>query len=220
MKLIIRLHILLLLLLLAACGSKKQAVTTATTVPDQTTTTTTTTNTTEQEAICLTARVRMELSSGGRSTSLGGTLRMKRNDVIQLSLVTLGVIEVARLEMTPDYFMAVDKVGRQYVKASYADVSFLRQADVDFNTLQAYFWDDKATDLPGWERKDFISLAGRNFPTKHHITIPTASKTIKADLTLTNMKVDSEWEKRTQLSSRYTEVSVEGLLSRIMELTR
>ena len=227
MKAIMRLSIMMLCLLLAACASKKHAVSSSTTVLGETTITTSPTtadnqpaDASKQEETCITAKVRMELSSGGRGTTVGGMLRMKRNDVIQLSLVTFGVLEVARIEMTPDYFMVVDKMGRQYVKASYGDVSFLRNSDVDFYTIQTFFWDEQTYNYSGWERTDFVSLAGRNLPTKHHITIPNGSKPIKADLTLSNLRIDSEWEKRTQLSSRYTEVSVDELLSRIMELTR
>ena len=68
-------------------------------------------------------------------------------------------------------------------------------------------------------RKDFVSVGGKSLPTKHSITIPTSKKTIKADLTLSNLTTDSEWEKRTQVSSRYKEVSVDELISRIMSLS-
>lgn len=226
MKAIARLSILLLCLLLAACGSKKHAVSSSTTVPGETTITTPTAETggqstdeSKQEQTCITARLRMELSSGGNGTTVGGMLRMKRNDVIQLSLVTFGVLEVARIEMTPDYFMVVDKMGRRYVKAPYADVPFLKKANVDFYTIQSYFWNEQSGDYPGWERKDFVSIAGKNLPTKHYITIPTSRKTIKANLTLSSLNTDSEWEKRTQLSSRYTEISVDEVLSEIVKLT-
>ena len=80
----------------------------------------------------------------------------------------------------------------------YGDVSFLRNSDVDFYTIQTFFWDEQTYNYSGWERTDFVSLAGRNLPTKHHITIPNGSKPIKADLTLSNLRIDSEWEKRTK----------------------
>ena len=158
-------------------------------------------------------------NGGAVHVNYGGTLRMKRNDVIQISIVTFGVLEVARIEMTPDYFMLIDKVGKQYVKSPYNEVSFLRDGNVDFYTLQAYFWDEQTSNYSGWERKDFVSVGGKSLPTKHSITIPTSKKTIKADLTLSNLTTDSEWEKRTQVSSRYKEVSVDELISRIMSLS-
>lgn len=226
MKIIIRFSVLMLCILLASCRSKKEVVSTTTTVSDNTTIGVPPSqgnkqpaDAKQQEETCVTAKVRLELASNGKSTSVGGMLRMKRNDVIQLSLVTFGVLEVARIEMTPDYFLLVDKMGRQYVKASYNDVSFLRDADVDFYTIQSYFWNEQTSNYSGWERSNFVTVGGRSLPTKHLITIPARNKTIKANLSLSNLNTDSNWEKRTQISSRYSKVSVDELWTRIMNLT-
>lgn len=226
MKIIIRFSVLMLCILLASCRSKKEVVSTTTTVSDNTTIGVPPSqgdkqpaDAKQQEETCVTAKVRLELASNGKSTSVGGMLRMKRNDVIQLSLVTFGVLEVARIEMTPDYFLLVDKMGRQYVKASYNDVSFLRDADVDFYTIQSYFWNEQTTNYSGWEQSNFVTVGGRSLPTKHLITIPARNKTIKANLSLSNLNTDSNWEKRTQISSRYSKVSVDELWTRIMNLT-
>jgi len=226
MKIVIRFSVLMLCILLASCRSKKEVVSTTTTVSDNTTIGVPPSqgnkqpaDAKQQEETCVTARVRLELSSNGKSTSVGGMLRMKRNDVIQLSLVTFGVLEVARIEMTPEYFLLVDKMGRQYVKASYNDVSFLRDADVDFYTIQSYFWNEQTSNYSGWERSNFVTVGGRSLPTKHLITIPARSKTVKANLSLSNLNSDSNWEKRTQISSRYSKVSVDELWTRIMNLT-
>ncbi len=217
---------LMLCILLASCRSKKEVVSTTTTVSDNTTIGVPPSqgnkqpaDAKQQEETCVTAKVRLELASNGKSTSVGGMLRMKRNDVIQLSLVTFGVLEVARIEMTPDYFLLVDKMGRQYVKASYNDVSFLRDADVDFYTIQSYFWNEQTSNYSGWEQSNFVTVGGRSLPTKHLITIPARNKTIKANLSLSNLNTDSNWEKRTQISSRYSKVSVDELWTRIMNLT-
>ena len=226
MKIVIRFSVLMLCILLASCRSKKEVVSTTTTVSDNTTIGVPPSqdnkkpaDAKQQEETCVTAKVRLELSSNGKSTSVGGMLRMKRNDVIQLSLVTFGVLEVARIEMTPEYFLLVDKMGRQYVKASYNDVSFLRDADVDFYTIQSYFWNEQTSNYSGWEQSNFVTVGGRSLPTKHLITIPARNKTIKANLSLSNLNTDSNWEKRTQISSRYSKVSVDELWTRIMNLT-
>ena len=226
MKIVIRFSVLMLCILLASCRSKKEVVSTTTTVSDNTTIGVPPSqgnkqpaDAKQQEETCVTAKVRLELASNGKSTSVGGMLRMKRNDVIQLSLVTFGVLEVARIEMTPDYFLLVDKMGRQYVKASYNDVSFLRDADVDFYTIQSYFWNEQTSNYSGWEQSNFVTVGGRSLPTKHLITIPARNKTIKANLSLSNLNTDSNWEKRTQISSRYSKVSVDELWTRIMNLT-
>lgn len=91
----------------------------------------------------VTANIDVQLNLNGRTISCDGKLRMKRNDVIQLSL-TLPLIgsEVGRLECTPKDVLLVDRINRRYVRATYGDVAFLRQAGLDFNTLQAIFWNE------------------------------------------------------------------------------
>ena len=154
--------ILLCVLLLASCGSKKHASSSSAVLPDGTEgglsplqNIVQTVNANRQDETFATAKMKLGISSSDKSLSIGGTLRMKRNDVIQLSLVTFGIIEVARIEMTPDYFMGIDKMGKQYVKAAWGDVSFFKSAGIDFYTLQALFWDDL-----------FVLGAGKSTPTE------------------------------------------------------
>lgn len=90
----------------------------------------------------ISAKVNLSLSAGSKSTRVPGTLRMKRNDVIQLSLVALGVMEVGRLELTPDYMMVVDRINHQFVKCAYSDVDFFKNAGIDFYTFQSLFWNE------------------------------------------------------------------------------
>lgn len=92
-----------------------------------------------QTANALTARLKVNLKSGSKTFDLGGSLRMKRNEVVQISLTMLG-FEVARMEFAPDGVLLIDRVNKQYVKAAYTDLSFLRQARLDFYALQAMFW--------------------------------------------------------------------------------
>lgn len=94
-----------------------------------------------QSAEYITAKASVELQSGGKSFSLGGSLRMKRDDVIQLSMTFLGM-EVARIEFTPGDVLVVDRFNKQYVKATYSDASFLKSASLDFYVLQSMFWNE------------------------------------------------------------------------------
>ena len=154
--------LLLCLLLLASCGTRKKAESSSAVVSEGTGTTASAlqhivekVNAQRQDETYATAKMRLALSSGDKSVSIGGTLRMKRDDVIQLSLVTFGILEVARIEMTPDYFMGIDKVGKQYVRAAFGDVPFFRSAGIDFYTLQALFWDEL-----------FVLGAGKSMPSE------------------------------------------------------
>lgn len=136
---------MLLCLVLASCGTKKQTVASggggkSGIAPLENIVQTVNAN--RQDETFATAKMNFSFASGDKSASVGGTLRMKRNDVIQLSLVTFGILEVARIEMTPEYFMGIDKVNKQYIRATYQDVSFFKKAGIDFYTLQALFWDE------------------------------------------------------------------------------
>lgn len=90
---------------------------------------------------CITAKVKVEFQGAGKDLSVNGQLRMKRDDVVQLSLTFLGM-EVGRLEFTPQDVLIVDRMNKQYVRAAYSEVSFLKSANLDFYSLQALFWNE------------------------------------------------------------------------------
>ena len=94
-----------------------------------------------QQADCVTAKLNLDIQALGKAISVDGRLRMKRNEVVQLSLSLLG-FEVGRLEFTPQQVLVVDRVNKQFVRASYAEVDFLQQANVDFYALQSLFWNE------------------------------------------------------------------------------
>jgi len=154
-----RLNILLLasLCLLTACKSTKNLQKTA--VPSEISTTAAYTKkvlAASTSAQFLTAKTNLDITTGGKTLSCGGSLKMKRDDVIQLSLTVLG-FEVGRMECTPDGVLIVDRVNKQYVRATYSQVSFFAQAGLDFYTLQSLFWNELF--VPG--SRNAAAAAGR-----------------------------------------------------------
>lgn len=99
-------------------------------------------NANRNESEQVTGRLSMTLSSGKQKVEVGGNIKMKRNDVIQISLQVFGFVEAGRLELTPDYFLILNRIGKQYMKTSYKDVPFFKQNDIDFYALQALFWNE------------------------------------------------------------------------------
>lgn len=95
----------------------------------------------------LTAKMNLTLASGGKDISVKGNFRVKRDDVIQLSLVFLGIKEVGRLELTRDSILVLDRINNQYVKAPYAQIPALSKAGIDFYSFQSLFWGELF--LPG-----------------------------------------------------------------------
>ena len=222
----------------------------------------------------ITARLKFSADINAKSVSVDGTLRMKRDDVIRIQLQALGLMEVGRLEFTPDYVLIMDRVNKQYIKAPYADVDFLRSSGITFYTLQALFWnelfqpgrqtpemdtyvvtaDDKNlnvafqrdrltyqwvveqtsalirkvsathSDAKGdnatlnWDYADFQKVEGHPFPCNQQVTFAAKSRTMKMGFRLSSPDTNSDWETRTKVSSRYQQVTVEEVLSKISAL--
>ena len=96
----------------------------------------------------LTAKMSLTLDLGRKGeTKVSGTLRIKKGEVVQLSIAPLLGIEVARAEISPDGILVIDRMNKRYVEVSFAEVKALIKADLDFHTLQALFLNELF--LPG-----------------------------------------------------------------------
>ena len=96
----------------------------------------------------LTAKMSLTLDLGRKGeTKVSGTLRIKKGEVVQLSIAPLLGIEVARAEISPDGILVIDRMNKRYVEVSFAEVKALAKADLDFHTLQALFLNELF--LPG-----------------------------------------------------------------------
>ena len=90
----------------------------------------------------LTSKVKFSVEMGPQKLTLTGNLKMKRDDVIRLQLMAFGFVEAGRIEMTKDYVLIMDRINKQYLKAPWMSVDFLRNSGIDFNTLQSLFWNE------------------------------------------------------------------------------
>ena len=88
------------------------------------------------------SKLKFTVSVGDQNLSLTGNLHMKRDDVIRLQLMAFGFVEAARLEFTQDYVLVMDRINKQFLKAPYYYIDFLRNSGINFNTLQALFWNE------------------------------------------------------------------------------
>ncbi len=160
---IIRIALIAMAFVMASCGSKKNlvdnnkkidATTSATNTankPADTPKTDEVKNLTNAEALSkvianapsaksLVASMDFNLKSGSKDITVDGKLSMKRDEVIRIQLTPLGLMEVGRMEFTRDSVLIMDRIHKQYLKSSYSQVSFLRNNGIDFNALQALFW--------------------------------------------------------------------------------
>ncbi len=231
----------------------------------------------------LSSKIKFTASSGEKNLSVAGSLKMKKDEVIRIQLTPLGLIEAGRLEFTKDYVLIMDRINKEYIKASYSDIDFLEKNGLDFYTLQALFWnclfipgtekvtesslkkfsvsqedDDKdviislsfgdinyewkidkssahinSVDMNYGENtsnqtnvkctyKDFSSLGAKTFPT--NITLSLKSNLIKGsseismNLSLSNMDTSDDWETKTEISSKFKQVSVQDIMKRVLGL--
>ena len=95
----------------------------------------------------LTAKMALSVDLGKGTTKVNGTLRIKKGEVIQMSIAPFLGIEVARAEISPDGILVIDRMNKRYVEVSFAEVEALAKANLDFHTLQALFLNELF--LPG-----------------------------------------------------------------------
>lgn len=96
----------------------------------------------------LTAKMSLSVDLEGKgATKVNGTLRIKKGEVIQMSIAPLLGIEVARAEISPDGVLVIDRMNKRYVRVSFIELKALANADLDFHTLQALFLNELF--LPG-----------------------------------------------------------------------
>ena len=157
-----KMALLLSPLVFAACGSKKNLVTEnnignntvntgSATTPSEAKVSNSTylakviNNASTQNAMV--ANIDFNLKSGKKDITVDGKLSMKRGEVVRIQLTPMGLMEVGRLEFTKDSVLIMDRIHKQYLKSSYDQVSFLKNNGIDFNALQALFWNQLF--LPG-----------------------------------------------------------------------
>lgn len=99
----------------------------------------------------LTARTRVQLNMGSESSSVSvnANMRIRRGELIRLSVAPVLGIEVARMDITPKGVLVIDRMNRRYVEIGFVEVADILKVEVDFNALQSLFLNEIF--LPGRE---------------------------------------------------------------------
>ena len=203
----------LLVLTLASCHSSKKVMKDKNDKTKPTTTITTPTTSTKKPdrqdpdlnkmkvavGTNFTSKVRVTITQEGKDVTTSGNLRMRYGDVIQLTLVDplLGIAEIGRLELSPDKVLIIDRVNKRYVDTNYEEFSALKSRNIDFNTIQEFFWQE--------------AKKGDKFA----YTIP-AKKDIKLDLRLSDKGSNANWDAHTAVSGKYTKTDANKLFGSII----
>lgn len=185
-----RLILPVLLVLFAACGAKKNLVKTTTSTTVATKTTTGNAPNPELQKLGFLQKVadnavyannivgdmKFNLKVDGRDITAPGSLHMRKNQVIRIQLfIPLLGSEVGRLEFTPDYVLVIDRFHKEYIKADYNQLDFLKDNGLTFYSLQSLFWNQLF--MPGTDRLNETSL--RKFEANLQPTTATTPISLK-----------------------------------------
>ncbi|MDD7529910.1 MAG: DUF4292 domain-containing protein [Prevotellaceae bacterium] len=96
------------------------------------------------------SKISFALHFDGKDINVGGSIHIRQNEVIRIQLTPMGLVEVGRIELTPKEVLIVDRIHKEYIRASYEEVDFLKRNGLNFSTLQALFYNRLF--LPGSER--------------------------------------------------------------------
>ncbi len=108
------------------------------------------------------AKVNMTLDAGKKPVSVNGTIRIIRDERLQISVQPLLGIEVFRVELTNDSVRMLDRINKRYVAESIVAYREKLPVTVNFSTLQALFMNSMF--MPGKENlvsSDFTGFSWR-----------------------------------------------------------
>lgn len=143
-------------------------------------------------------KIDLTLTVGGKPFSVSGRLQMRQDEVIRITLTPFGLMEVGRLEFTPNYVLLVNRMDKQYVKAEYSKVSFLQANSIDFAMLQSIFWNRLF--IPGESQLKDGDLD------KFAVSFDNAENAESNVIELTSGKLNCQWQadKNTALIGKTT----------------
>ena len=171
------------------------------------------------ESVVARANIRFEHSKG-KNSSVGGGLKMKRNDVVQLNLTYILGIQIGTLELTPDSVLIVSKATRQYAVFDYSELSELLGREISFNDLQSIFWGEADRfEVKGmqWKYGSFSSLQdGRRLPEELSLKFSKGSDSVGLSMSMSNYRLEQNEIVHTKINtSNYTRLTVDQVLKMI-----
>lgn len=151
-----RILILLLAIALASCKSSKNAENSTTSVTTPTTTITTPGKQQQDNTSItnFTAKVHANINIDGKDVTCPGNLRMRRGEVMQLSISDpiVGISEIMRLEVSPSDILLIDRINKQYMQVTKEEIrelvdqnaphiSYMVDA-LSYNIIENKVWND------------------------------------------------------------------------------
>ena len=176
-------YLLLLVVMLAGCKSTKNITSS---VP-------------VAEPCYLSSKLQLTIPSGSDgSITTGGTMKMKGGERVQLSiLMPILRTEIARLEITPDEVLLIDRMNKRYVRASRKELDDILPKDARFSKLEKLL-------LSASRPEGKAELSGKE------LGIPSLER---AKVRLYDFSSKEFAMTPTEISVRYNKVPLEDLLN-------
>lgn len=151
----------------------------------------------------LSSKVQLTIPNKGGFITVNGTMKLVSGERMQLSLL-MPIIrsEIARLEITPDDVLVIDRMGKRYVQASRKELKDILPKKADFAHLEKMLFD---ASKPGGK----TSLTGKE------LGIPSLEK---GKIVLSDFSNKEISLTPTQVSSRYAKVEWTELLEMLAKL--
>lgn len=183
-------YLLLILVILAGCKSSKHLSKTSEKKVETTS--------------YLASRLQLTIpSKKGGSMTVGGTMKLKTHERVQFSLLMpILRTEVARIEVTPDEILLVDRMNKRFVRATKEELKSVLPKNVDFSRLEKMLTNAA---LPG----------GKTELTGKELGFPSLDK---AKVQLYDFS-DKEFSMNpTELTAKYRQVPLEVLVKMLVSL--
>lgn len=156
-----------------------------------------------EESECLSSKVQLTIPGKDNSFTVNGTMKMKRNERVQLSfLMPVFRSEVVRLEVSPDTILVVDRMNKRYVRATREELKGILPKKATFKNLEKML---RAAAKPDGKRS--LTGAEVGFPSME-----------KAKLELSDFSDKTFTLPPTQLSQKYQEVTIEEIMKMLHKL--
>lgn len=151
----------------------------------------------------LSSKVQLTVPHKDAVLTVNGTMKLKEGERMQLSfLMPILRTEVARMEVTPDDILLVDRMGKRYVQATRKELKRILPKKADFARLEKLL---HAASKPDGKK----TLTGKE------LGIPSLAK---GKLVFSDFSNKGFTMSPTQLSQKYREVAWEELLEMLMDL--
>lgn len=123
----------------------------------------------------LSARLVINYSKeGGRSTTLKGWLRMKKDSIMWLSMIPAMGIEVARAKVSPDSLKLINRMNKTYFLGNYRLLDSLLHTTLDYDVVQALLM---GNDISGYQ----IQSSNAGVEGQDYVLVMKSRKMIRRD---------------------------------------